>query len=164
MPDSASAPTQPALGGSTPLRFELDRQGKLSLTPQTRNQIERLTALNTREAVQATLRELASTLPPTAHRQLVDEVYRYEQYTAALSQALPPSQQAPVNEDEALKQLTVLHNLRVEHFGADTAAAFFGNEEATSKQLIELMRVQNDPGLTLAQKAERAQEALSKIK
>jgi lipase chaperone LimK len=152
---------RPPLDGMAPSHFHADSAGKLVSNSSTRNELERLVALNTPQEARAQLQQLAKTLPPAAARELNDLYAHYTQYSTALVQAFPPGV-APANEAEALKQLDGLHALRVEHFGAETADALYGAEEKTARQLIELMRAQNDPKLTLEQKAQLAQEAMSK--
>ena len=51
-----------------------------------------------------------------------------------------------------------MHALRVAHFGPIIARALYGEEEAVSRQLIELMRLEKDQSLTLEEKAARAQQ------
>jgi len=51
-----------------------------------------------------------------------------------------------------------LHALRVAHFGPVIARALYGEEEAESRQLVELMRLEKDQSLTLEEKAVRAQQ------
>jgi len=46
----------------------------------------------------------------------------------------------------------------VAHFGPLVARALYGEEEATSRQLVELMRLEKDQSLTLEEKAARAQQ------
>lgn len=154
------APRSP-LEGTAPSHFHADSSGKLVSNSSTRNELERLVALNTPQEARAQLQQLAKALPPAAARELNDLYAHYTQYSTALVQAFPPGV-APANEAEALKQLDGLHALRVEHFGAEMADALYGAEEKTARQLIELMRAQNDPKLTLEQKAQLAQEAMSK--
>lgn len=156
-----AAPRSP-LENIPPSHFHADSSGKLVTNPTTRGEMERLFALNTPQEARAQLHQLEQTLPPAAARELGDLYTHYAQYSTALNQAFPPGV-APANEQEALKQLDGLHALRVEHFGAETADALYGAEEKTARQLIELMRAQNDPKLTLEQKAQLAQDAMSKL-
>ncbi len=155
------APRSP-LDDIPPSHFHADSAGKLVTNATTRGEMERLFALNTPQEARAQLHQIEKGLPPAAARELNDLYTRYAQYSTALHQAFPPGV-APANETEALKQLDGLHALRVEHFGAETANALYGAEEQTARQLIELMRAQNDPKLSLEQKAQLAQDAMSKL-
>ena len=51
-----------------------------------------------------------------------------------------------------------MHALRVAHFGPLVARALYGEEEAVSRQLVELMRLEKDQSLTMEEKAVRAQQ------
>jgi hypothetical protein len=84
-----------------------------------------------------------------------------EHLAAAKQQAiepLPASAAAQAAEEAALAELDGLHALRVSHFGPLVARALYGEEEATSRQLVELMRLEKDQSLTLEEKAARAQQ------
>jgi hypothetical protein len=157
---AASAPSaEPlALERAAPLRFKADDKGRLLADAQAGHDIERLAALSTRDQALAQLRRAGQSLPPAAQRELTDLFHHHEQYAAAVANTFVPGQ-VPADEQEALRQLDTLHRLRVEHFGEDAAASLFGEEEAASRQLLALMRAQNDPALTLQQKAELAQAA-----
>lgn len=155
---SSSGPSSP-LDNIAPSHFTADASGNLVTNATTRDELERLFALNTPAQAREQLQQLTQSLPPAAARQLIDLYARYQQYTAALAQAYPPGV-VPANEQAALQQLDGIHALRVEHFGADTAAAFYGADEKTARQLIAQMLAQHDPNLTLDQKAQLAQQAI----
>lgn len=136
--------------------FTADAKGQLVTTEETRLNLERLVALNSPQDMQIKLEEILRILPPPAARRLADLVERYGTYTASLRQAYPPGE-APVSEQDAIAQIDAIHVLRTQHFGAETASALFGNEERTQRELLELMRLEKDPTLTLQQRADRAQ-------
>ena len=46
----------------------------------------------------------------------------------------------------------------IAHFGQVVARALYGEEEAVSRQLVELMRLEKDQSLTMEEKAVRAQQ------
>ena len=94
-------------------------------------------------------------LPPAAATQALDIVERYRNYQAAQDQNYVD--EAPASPEDAIVQLESLHTLRVEHFGAELAKAFYGDAERLSRELIELMRLEKDQSLTMEEKAERAQ-------
>jgi len=62
--------------------------------------------------------------------------------------------------EEAIAQIKGLHDLRVMHFGADVAKAFFAEEEKLTQQLLHLMSLEKDKNLSMAEKAHRAQQLL----
>lgn len=157
-PASAPAAEAAPLESAMPLRFKADGKGRLLADAQAGHDIERLAALSTRDEALAQLRQAGQSLPPAAQRELTDLFHHHEQYAAAVANSFVPGQ-LPADEQEAARQLDTLHRLRVEHFGEDAAASLFGEEEATSRQLLALMRAQNDPSLTMQQKAELAQAA-----
>jgi hypothetical protein len=64
---------------------------------------------------------------------------------------------APLVPQEALAELDGLHALRVSYFGREGAQSLFGQEEATARQLLEWMRDDTTPGLSMEQRAMRAQ-------
>jgi lipase chaperone LimK len=136
--------------------FKTDSSGRLIIDEQARLTIEKLVALNDPPEVLRKVRELAQTLPPAAAQELPDLVDRYRNYTTALRQTLPPDH-APASEQEALTMLETMHALRVQHFGEKVADGLFASEEKTQRELIDLMRLQNDQSLSLQEKAEKAQ-------
>lgn len=156
---AASAPS--ALDGTTYAHLKADRGGNLVVDDSVQDNLERIVALHDREAAQHKLEELASSLPPAARRQAADLYFRYQQYTTALTQE--PARDEPSTTQEARQQLDALHALRERQLGADTARALFADDEEVARQMIELMRQQDDPALSLEQKAELAQQAYSRM-
>ncbi len=139
--------------------FKADASGNLKLSARARLNIEKLYALSTPEELQTKLAVIATTLSPAAHRQLLDLVDRYKIYAAAAKQAYTPGV-APATEEDALAELDGLHSLRVAHFGAEAAQAFYGDEEKLNRQLVELMRLEKDQSMTMEEKAEKAQQLI----
>ena len=157
-------PGAQTLKSNVKIRFTANSQGDLTVNEQARNDLEHLVSLETREGAQAKLRDLSKDLPPVAQRQLSDLMFKYQQYSAALTQALPPGE-APETAKEVMDQFKVLHSTREDHFGPESAKALFGDEEKNTLQLIELIqtRAQKDPNLTLEQSVELAQEEYTKL-
>lgn len=156
---AASAPS--ALDGATYARLKADASGNLMIDDGVQDNLERIVALHDREAAQHKLEELAAGLPPAARRQAVDLYIRYQQYATALAQEAVRDE--PSTPQEARRQLDALHALRERQLGADTARALYADDEEAARQMIDLMRQQDDPALGLEQKAELAQQAYSKM-
>lgn len=158
--DGASAPgrQKPAspLDTMTLPTFRATDKGALVMDQQTRQDVERFHALFPRDEALARLDIQASTLPAQAQRDLKALYQQYSQYAQAVAQAYPPGL-SEGTLDEAAAQLKGLHDLRQQYFGAEGAEALFGQEEKTSQALLELMRKQMDPKLSLQEKAELAQ-------
>jgi hypothetical protein len=133
--------------------------GQLRLNTRTRLNLEKLLALNTPAELRAKLAQLENTLPSGAFRELNDLMDRYRNYTAAAEQMYPTGH-APADANAALAELQALHDLRVTYYGAATAQALYAEDEAVTRQLLQVMRLDTQTGLTLEQKAERAQQLL----
>jgi lipase chaperone LimK len=145
-----------------PLRLRADATGNLVKDAAARSGIERVAALYSGNQGLGRLREAVAALPPAAQQQAQHLYHQWKQYSAAIPQALPPPQDdTPPDEQEIQRQLDVLHQLRVTHFGAEAAQSMFGEEEQMARQVLERMRLQTDPGLSPAEKAERALRSLS---
>jgi lipase chaperone LimK len=150
-PSSTTAATDP----NNP--FRVDSTGKLVVDEQTRLNIEALFARTDAEGLLKAQQEIAQKLPAAAAAEAADLLERYRNYSAAQRQAYPPGV-APGTEEAALAELEGLHALRVAHFGADVAKAFYGADETVTRSLIELMRLEKDQSLTMEEKAARAQQ------
>ena len=153
--DSASEERQAAPVDSTE-SFEADAAGQLITNEQTRLNVERLVALNSSGEMRRKLEEFQRSLPAPAAQSLADLVERYVNYMHVARQTFPPGQ-APSSEQDALTQISTLHDLRVQYFGPEAAQAMYGTEEDAQRELLELMKLQKDPNLTLQERAERAQ-------
>lgn len=158
--DGASAPS--TLKPASPLdtmilpTFRATNKGTLAMDQQTRLDVERIHALFPRDEAMAKLDSQSSGLPSQAQRDLKALYQQYSQYAQAVAQTFPPGLSSGTLE-EATQQLKGLHELRQQYFGAEGAEALFGEEEKTSQELLELMRKQADPKLSLEEKAEQAQ-------
>lgn len=158
--DGASAPS--TLKPVSPLdtmilpTFRATNKGTLAMDQQTRLDVERIHALFPRDEAMAKLDSQSSGLPSQAQRDLKALYQQYSQYAQAVAQTFPPGLSSGTLE-EATQQLKGLHELRQQYFGAEGAEALFGEEEKTSQELLELMRKQADPKLSLEEKAEQAQ-------
>jgi hypothetical protein len=159
-PSGGMAAVSP-LSTMSPARFAADTQGKLVLNGDTHANLEKLLIEENPAALQAKLDQAAQSLPAQAAADLKVLVAQFQQYSKALSHSISP-ENAPENEQDGLKLLDSLHTLRVSYLGAETAKALFGADEATTRQLIALMGADKDPNRTQQEKAERAQEVISK--
>ena len=141
--------------------FRTDAAGALVLDAHTRLNLEALIARTPPSRLSAAKQEASASLPPAAAAQAADLVDRYYEYDVAQRQSYPPGR-APSTEEEALAEIEGLHALREAHFGADIANAFYAEEEALNRRLLELMKLEKDQSLTLAEKAERAQQMMDR--
>jgi lipase chaperone LimK len=148
--------------GNTGEKFHVDAKGRLVQNEQTRLHVEALVALTDPSKLYDAVEGEVRNLPTGAAARARELVERYKTYIDDQIKLYPPGI-APVTEDEMLAQIDGLHALRVAHFGAKTAASFYGEEEAVNRELVELMRVENDPTLNMEQKAERAQAMRDKL-
>jgi hypothetical protein len=142
--------------------FRVDSTGRLVLDEQTRLNIEALFAQTDRAHLPEAQAEATAKLPPAAAAEARALLERYDNYSREQRQSYPPGI-APATEEAALAELDGLHALRVAHFGPEAAKAFFGAEEDITRSLIDLMRLEKDQGLTLQEKAERAQKLHDEI-
>ncbi len=141
---------------STDKMFQADERDNLMLNENTRINIEKLTLLYTRAELAEKLQKLSTELPPPAYRQLINLIDYYDHYTREVKQVYDPDE-APSSKEEAFEQLKGMHDLRVKHFGADVAAAFYGEEEKTTRHLLESMFSDKNSGMTMEERAEKAQ-------
>jgi lipase chaperone LimK len=154
---NSSAPGEPgAARDNSTANFEADAAGQLVTNEQTRLNIERLVALNSPDEMQRQLQDLRQSLPAPAAQRLADLVEQYMSYIEVARQTFPPGQ-APSSEQDALTQVSTLHALRAQYFGPEAAQAMFGTEEESQRELLELMKLEKDPSLSLQERAERAQ-------
>jgi hypothetical protein len=139
--------------------FKADAAGNLVVQERTRLNVEKLSALYTPAERQQRLATIEQTLPASAYRQLTDLLERYENFSRASRQTFPPGQ-APTTVEEAVEQHEGLHALRVAHFGAEATEAMYGKEEAIGRRLLDFMALEKHEGLTMEEKAMKAQEML----
>jgi lipase chaperone LimK len=119
--------------------------------------MEALFARTERDHLEEAKQQAIEPLPAAARAQAAELLEQYDNYQQAQKQTYPPGV-APSTEEAALAELDGLHSLRVAHFGPVVARALYGEEEAVSRQLVELMRLEKDQSLTMEEKAERAQQ------
>jgi hypothetical protein len=150
---STSGHTQDA----SKVTFAADARGRLVLEGTTRVHLEMLLALYTPEQQQQILQSAKSTLPRAADQELLKLVHIYPLYQSALRKRFPPGQTMS-SPDEGLAQLDATHAIEVQYFGERATTGLFGEDESTQRQLLTLMRQDNTPGLTMEQRADRAQE------
>ena len=140
--------------------FSADANGRLVLSETTRLNIEKLHALNTPEDYVAKLKQLSNVLPAAAHAELLRLAGSYVEYIDSVHVTFPPDAEVEtVGQAEA--ELKGLHELRLKHFGPNVTEAFYGQEERMNRRMIELMALEADPTIPLAEKAHRAQQLLS---
>jgi hypothetical protein len=137
--------------------FRVNDSERLVLDPQTRLNMEALFARTEREHLDEAKQQAIEPLPAAAAAQARELLDQYDNYQQAQRQTYPPGI-APATEEAAIAELDGLHALRVAHFGPVVARALYGEEEALSRQLIELMRLEKDQSLTMEEKAARAQQ------
>jgi hypothetical protein len=142
------------------IAFEADARGDLVTNEKARLDVERLYALYTPAERERKLQEATATLPPAAAQQLRQLMEQYQNYQAAVRQTYPPDREMTAVEQGAA-QIDGMHGLRVQFFGEQAAKGMFGDEERTQRQLFALMENEKDPGLTMEEKAERAQRIYS---
>ena len=142
--------------------FQADERGNLVLNKNTRHNIEELYALNTKDELDEKLQKISAALPSTAYRQLVNFIDYFDKYLGDVKRTYPPDV-APSSVEQALDQLQGMHSLRVKHFGADVADAFFSDDEKTNRQLLELMLKDPEKNATMEEKAEWAQKAFKQM-
>ncbi|QYF92520.1 lipase chaperone [Massilia sp. PAMC28688] len=162
LPAGPSLTMESPLSTMSPPRFSADSRGRLILNSDTHANLEKLLLEEDPVAMQAALDKISAGLPAQAAAELKVLAAQFQQYTKALSHTVSP-ENAPENERDGLKLLDSLHTLRVSYLGAEAARAMFGAEEATTRQLIALMAADKETHLTPQQKAERAQEILSRM-
>lgn len=139
--------------------FAADAAGNLILSERTRLNVEKLSALYSAEERAQRLAIVEQVLPATAYRQLVELTESYRNLTLAARQQLPPGV-APASVEDAITQHELLHSLRVAHLGAAATDALFGEEERINRRLLDFMSLEQHEGMTLHEKAEKAQQLL----
>lgn len=138
--------------------FRIDGSGNLVVDQHTRLNLEALIARTPPAELESAKQEAIAPLSAAAGAQASDLIDRYYEYDLAQRQTYPPGR-APSTEEEALAEIDGLHALREAHFGGEVAAAFYAEEEALNRELLQLIKLEKDQSLTLAEKAERAQRA-----
>lgn len=166
--EQAAPPPQPAVAGprlnpttlalqpgARPM-FRADAQGRLVHDEHTRLQVEKLLALHDAAEVQRIVEAESTGLPAAALAQARELVERFEAWQTAQRLAFAPGV-APQVPEEGLAQLQALQALRASHFGAERAQAMFGEEDAVTRRLLQLMQQETDTRLSMEERAMRAQ-------
>jgi len=135
--------------------FRVNANGELVIDERTRLNMEAMIAQNDSEHLLDEAQEQTKHLPAVAARQAEELVQTFVQYQQAQRQMYPP-RETPITEDDAIRELEGLRALRETHFGADVAHRLYGEEEAIAREMIEVMRVENDASLTTDEKLARA--------
>lgn len=155
--DDAAERPETVTAQSNDQTFRVNASARLVLDEQTRLNMEALFARTERDLLAEAKQQAVESLPAAAGAQAAELLEHYDNYQQAQRQAYPPGV-APATEEAALAELDGLHALRAAHFGPIVARALYGEEEAVSRQLIELMRLEKDQSLTREEKAARAQQ------
>jgi hypothetical protein len=137
--------------------FHINASGRLLIDEETRLNVEALFARTERDHLEEAKQQAIEPLPAAAREQAAELLEHYDNYQQAQKQTYPPGV-APATEEAALAELDGLHSLRVAHFGPVVARALYGEDEAVSRHLVELMRLEKDQSLTMEEKAARAQQ------
>ena len=136
--------------------FRTDARGELLVDEKTRLNLEALLAQSESRGLDREVREQTEHLSASAARQAEELIQKFVLYQNAQRQAFPPGD-APLTEDDAVRELEGLHALREAHFGPELAQRLYGREEAIAREMIQVMRIENDQSLTAEEKLERAQ-------
>jgi hypothetical protein len=139
--------------------FRSDASGALSLDADTVVTLEQLVAFSTPEQFAALVREASTGLSPALQAQAMDLARRFDRYQGAV-QARIQSAQTPATVDDLARDLQALQVLRHDHFGAQAALQLFGDQEAVTARLIELMAQDTQVDAPLEERAMRAQARL----
>lgn len=153
---TAAPEMRPAADATPGQGWRADARGQLVVDPALRLHAEALLALHEGADLAARVDAELAALPAAAAAQARELLARLDAYQGAQRAAFPPGQ-APLVPEEGLAQLDALRALQVSHFGADAARRLFGEDDAVARRLLEMMRDETDPSLTMAQKAMRAQ-------
>lgn len=125
-----------ALEGMVPVSFKATKDGRLHIDAEARTEMERVTAVYSREEAPAKLAEAIGKLPVAAQREARDLYEQYTQYNQALSQAIPLEQKDISTLQQAREQFDSIKKLRAQFFGAN-AEAMFQNEEAMTQRILD---------------------------
>jgi hypothetical protein len=155
--DETTEQDGPVIAQSNEQTFRVNASARLIVDENTRLNMEALFARAERDRLAEAKQQAIEPLPAGAKAQAAELLEQYDNYQQAQRQSYPPGA-APSTEEAALAELDGLHALRVAHFGPIVARALYGEEEAVSRQLVELMRLEKDQSLTIEEKAVRAQQ------
>lgn len=153
---ATSAGDPDGTGGPRQRPFRVDARGQLVTDQTMRLELESLLALQQGAAQTAALDAQLAGLPASAAAQARQLLSQLASYQEAQRQAFPPDQ-APLLPEEGLAQLAALQSLRATYLGAEPARQMFAQDDAVSRRLLELMREDPSPNLSMSEKAVRAQ-------
>ncbi len=139
--------------------FRSDASGALVLDADTVVTLEQLVAFSTPDRFVALAREAAAGLPASVQAQALELAQRFDRYQEAVRQRIQ-SEQVPTTVDDMARDLQALQVMRHDHFGAQAALQMFGDQEAVTARLIELMRQDAQFDAPLEERAMRAQARL----
>ncbi len=139
--------------------FRVDAAGSLVLDANTVVTLEQLIAFSTPEQFPALVREAAAGLPAAQQAQALELAQQFDRYQEAVRQRVQPDQ-APLTVDDMARDLQALQVMRHDHFGAQAALQLFGDQEAITARLIELMTQDTQADAPLEERAIRAQSRL----
>lgn len=136
--------------------FRSDASGALLLDEDTVVTLEQLVAFSTPDQLKALAREAAAGLPPSLQAEALELAQQFDRYQEAVRQRIQ-SEQAPTTVDDMARDLQALQEMRQHHFGDQAALQMFGDQEAVTARLIELMRQDTLFDGPLEERAMRAQ-------
>ncbi|WP_373001437.1 lipase secretion chaperone [Marinobacter sp.] len=146
---------------------QTDRHGNLVPTPHLRQLFEYfLSALGeeTLEQLVARIEAALSALEEPARSQALATLGAYLEYKLAVSELEQSySQVSGLEAGEMQRRMAEIQALRRTWLDADTADAFFADDEAVDHFQIEKLKIAGDDSLTDAQKAEALQRAESSL-
>lgn len=147
-----------ALDSMVPPSFQV-ANGKLVVNAHARTEIERVTAVYSREEAMAKLGDVLKDMPPQAQREVRDLYEQYTQYNQALNQAIPLEQKEISTLDQAQAQLDTMKKLRSQFFGANTEA-MFKDDEALIQRILDFSAdyMKSHPNATLQEATGYGQE------
>jgi Proteobacterial lipase chaperone protein len=124
-----------ALDAMVPPSFQV-AHGRLVVNPHARTEIERVTAVYSRDEAMAKLGEVLKDMPPQAQREVRDLYEQYTQYNQALNQAIPLEQKEISTLEQAQSQFEAMKKLRAQFFGAN-AEAMFKDDELLTQRILD---------------------------
>jgi len=157
-PDPAAAPPAlpDSLRGSEPDgTYTLDERGRLLPSPDVLRRFDYHLAGSGEEPLAAAIArieaEIAATLSPEAAADARALLAGYLAYRDA-ARALHAEGLDPADLDTRMQRL---RELRREHFGAETSALLFAEDETFARYALERVRIARDPDLEAAERAAR---------
>jgi len=124
-----------ALDSMVPPSFQV-ANGKLVVDAHARSEIERVTAVYSREEAMAKLGDVLKDMPPQAQREVRDLYEQYTQYNQALNQAIPLEQKDISTLEQAQSQFEAIKKLRAQFFGPK-AEAMFKDDEVLTQRILD---------------------------